>query len=58
MKTATFRQTIRQTEKNLMQTANGCKVQALKILTKAQSMCKPERELTILCIVKNRISAA
>ena len=57
MKNATFRQTIRQTEKNLMQTANGCKVQALKILTKAQSMCKPERELSILCIVKNRITA-
>ena len=58
MKTATFRQTIRQTEKNLMQTANGCKVEALKILTKAQSLCKPERELSVLCIVKNRLVAA
>lgn len=58
MNNATFRQIIRQTEKNLMQTANGCKVQALKILTKAQSMCKPERELAALCVVKNRLLAA
>ena len=55
MNNATFRQTIRQTEKNLMQTANGCKVKALKIVTKAQSLCKPERELAVLCIVKNRL---
>lgn len=57
MNNATFRQTIRQTEKNLMLTANGCKVQALKIITKAQSLCKPEREMSVLCIVKNRILA-
>ena len=56
MKSATFRQEIRETEKNLIQTANGCKTQALKIITKAQSMCKLERELSILCIVKNRIA--